>query len=124
MVLCFFYTNAAAQQDEIDSLRYEIEELKTKLFELEARLNKLRLKRKTIKEGNAEKSKPYMIIENWRKLKIGMKQRDVKKILGEPTRVSAGRYSYIWWYEWVEKRYRIGHVSFDNNKKIVLWVEP
>lgn len=111
------------QDAKLDSLRNELKDLKLRLLKIESELNKIS-REKEIPEQEKIKLFPFRSLKNWRKLEIGMKQDKVKEILGEPTRITAGKYSTIWWYEWMDKRYRIGHASFDNAKKLVLWVEP
>lgn len=117
-----------AQQEEIDSLKKEVRAVKEQILRLEMRLDSLA---SLIDTAKASKSVArnnslhlYKESENWRKLKVGMSVAQVEKLLGAPTRITAGRYSKIWWYEWVDERYHNGHVSFDKNEKLILWVEP
>jgi len=129
--VCFFISaflfteNSFAQQTKLDSLRREIRKMKSEIVRLEAELDSLqpKIKNRTGKKPKTELL-PYKDLKNWRSLEIGMKQDKVKNILGEPTRITAGKYSTIWWYEWGNGRYRIGQLSFDSRKILVLWVEP
>ncbi|RMD51482.1 MAG: hypothetical protein D6830_00295 [Ignavibacteria bacterium] len=123
LLMTFISFPLQGQDAKLDSLRKELHDLKIHLLKIESELNKLSRERE-IPEAEKIKLFPYRSLKNWRKLEIGMKQSKVKEILGEPTRITAGKYSTIWWYEWMDKRYRIGHASFDNAKKLVLWVEP
>jgi hypothetical protein len=55
--------------------------------------------------------------ENWRKLHKGMKEAEVKLLLGSPTRIVPFTYSVHWFYgkAWVD---------FDNSHKVQDWHEP
>ncbi len=131
LILSFLFLLSAslpAQSKEVTTLRKKVKDLEKRI----ERLEKLILKKQrvplyydttTIKKSN---SKPlFADIHNWRRLEIGMKDTTVKRILGEPTRITAGKYTAIWWYEWRGSRqYKIGHVAFDNRKRLILWVEP
>ncbi len=53
----------------------------------------------------------------WRKLQRGMSKDDVKKLLGEPGKVSVSKY-YEFWY------YAGGSVTFDSKSRLDSWNEP
>lgn len=53
----------------------------------------------------------------WRKLQRGMSKDDVKKLIGEPGKVSVGKY-YEFWY------YGGGSVTFDSKGRLDSWNEP
>ena len=53
----------------------------------------------------------------WRKLQRGMSKDDVRNLLGEPGKVSVGRY-YEFWY------YAGGDVTFDKKARVDSWDEP
>ena len=53
----------------------------------------------------------------WRQLRRRMSQDEVKKLLGEPDRVSVSRF-YDSWY------YRSGSVTFNSKGHVDLWSEP
>ncbi len=128
LILIFAQTLSPAQNKEIITLKKRIADLEKRITRIE---KLMRLKRKmafnldSIYSKRRKSSEPFKNIKNWRMLKIGMRDSTVKKILGEPTRISAGKYTTIWWYEWRDNRnYKIGHASFDNRRKLILWVEP
>jgi outer membrane protein assembly factor BamE (lipoprotein component of BamABCDE complex) len=53
----------------------------------------------------------------WRKLQRGMSKDDVKKLIGEPGKVSVAKY-YEFWY------YGGGNVTFDSKGRLDSWNEP
>jgi outer membrane protein assembly factor BamE (lipoprotein component of BamABCDE complex) len=53
----------------------------------------------------------------WRKLHIGMSKDDVKKLLGDPGKVSASKYYELWYYG-------AGGVTFDKKGHVDAWIEP
>ena len=53
----------------------------------------------------------------WRKLQRGMSEDDVRRLLGEPGKVSVAR-SYEFWY------YAGGDVAFDKKGRVDSWDEP
>jgi outer membrane protein assembly factor BamE (lipoprotein component of BamABCDE complex) len=53
----------------------------------------------------------------WRKLQRGMSKDDVKKLLGEPGKVSVSKY-YEFWY------YAGGSATFDSKGRLDSWNEP
>jgi outer membrane protein assembly factor BamE (lipoprotein component of BamABCDE complex) len=53
----------------------------------------------------------------WRKLQRGMSKDDVRKLLGEPGKVSVAKY-YEFWY------YAGGSVTFDSKGRLDGWNEP
>ncbi len=130
LILFLVFTfSLTAQDKETEALKKRISSLEKRVERLEKMLGtkaRLPFRKTTSVNKKEEKAKPkYTFLTNWRRLKIGMKDTTVKRILGEPVRITEGRYTAIWWYEWQEnRRYRIGHVAFDHRKKLILWVEP
>ena len=53
----------------------------------------------------------------WRKLQRGMSKDDVRKLIGEPGKVSVGKYFEFWYYAG-------GDVSFDSKGRLDSWDEP
>lgn len=104
-----------AQGDEVSRLRQRVAELEQKVNELEALL----------KECNeAQKSRPntdygWQNKKNWRNLEVGMKEDQVRNILGEPVKVIKG-IKTLWYYP----NFYGGYVSFDENGKLTGWNEP
>lgn len=56
---------------------------------------------------------------NWRKLKTGMTEGEVKNFLGEPTKVIKGIRT-LWYYPNIY----CGYVSFDKDGHLTGWSEP
>ncbi len=54
----------------------------------------------------------------WRKLQRRMSKDDVRKLLGEPLRISAGRYGESWGY------IGSGMATFDAKGRLDFWLEP
>ena len=54
----------------------------------------------------------------WRKLHRRMSREEVRKLLGEPLRISAGRYCESWGYM------GSGMVTFDSKGHLDFWMEP
>lgn len=60
-------------------------------------------------------------LSNWRKIKVGMKDEDIRNILGEPKAIT--RYSrtfYVWQYE---SDIGTGYIRFDE-RGVFSWDEP
>jgi outer membrane protein assembly factor BamE (lipoprotein component of BamABCDE complex) len=53
----------------------------------------------------------------WRKLQRHMSRDDVKKLLGEPDRISVSRFFESWYYS-------SGSVTFDGKGHVDFWSEP
>lgn len=98
-------------------------ELKNKVNELEKRieiLEKVIINNNTVVQNETTNNEENSVI-NWRKLFVGMKEIEVRKLLGEPkhvTRLSPNH--YIWEYD-NEGIY--GKVTFDSNG-VYFWDEP
>ena len=123
-----FYCSVA-QTGKIKQLEKRITELEKRVEKLEGLLPKRKNSKLFLQKASGKLRKEtgdlFKNVKNWRKLEIGMKDSVVKKILGSPTRISAGKYTKIWWYKWRDNRtYKIGHAAFDNRHKLILWVEP
>lgn len=56
--------------------------------------------------------------ENWRSLKHGMKESDVRSILGEPRKIDSFPSWSIWSYPGE------GSASFDRDERLEAWSEP
>ena len=54
----------------------------------------------------------------WRKLQRRMSKDEVRKLLGEPLRISVGRYSESWGYS------GSGMATFDAKGRLDFWLEP
>ncbi len=74
-----------------------------------------------LRERNAPASVPAGK-ENWRKLKHGMSESEVEKLLGSPTKVDANPSFFEWRYG---NSRTSAHVQFDTeSRKVTGWNEP
>jgi hypothetical protein len=104
-----------AQDEEVFQLRQKISELEAKMEKLEGLLNEcIASRKKGIADDYGWQNKM-----NWRKLEMGMSQTQVRTILGEPTKVIQG-VKTLWYYPNIYG----GFVSFDKSGNIVGWNEP
>lgn len=106
---------AASEKDDISHLKQKISELENRIKDLETML---KISREP-GEKKAENGDGWWNKKTWRKLKEGMSQEQVKKILGEPVKTIKGR-RVIWYYP---NFYR-GFVSFDENGNLTGWNAP
>jgi len=102
---------APAQQPSADSLLRRIEHLEQRVRELEAVL-----KGESSRDLSVPTSAKSRDLQNWRRLRIGMKMDEVRALLGEPERVVVIG-STTWSYPGAS-------VSFDLRGKLEGWSEP
>ncbi|MBW1999560.1 MAG: hypothetical protein JRJ29_16565 [Deltaproteobacteria bacterium] len=104
-----------AQGDDLATLRKKAAQLEQRVKELEGLLEECeRTREEAIGAALGWQSK-----KNWRKLKAGMKESQVKSILGEPSKIIHGAIT-LWYYPNIYG----GYVSFDKKGKLVGWNEP
>lgn len=108
-------TTAAPENEEITDLKQRISELENRIKDLEALL---KISREPSSK-NEDKENGWWNGKSWRKLKEGMTQEQVKKILGEPVKAIKGTRE-IWYYP---DFYR-GYVSFDEDGNLRGWNQP
>ncbi len=117
-VFILFSPPAVKAADEKDPHQ----ELEKKVIELENRVKDLENMLKITRDSSnkkTEKDDGWWNKKTWRKLKEGMSQEEVEKILGEPVKIIKG-HREIWYYP---NFYR-GYVSFDDNGNLTGWIEP
>lgn len=101
----------ASDTDRISLLEKEVQELKLRLIKIEAQQSTPINQQKSITPSNGLNS-----VDSWRSLRTGMSPDDVKKTLGEPTRVDGGLVAY-WIYP------NQGEVTFVRDR-VTQWREP
>ena len=121
-IFCSLLITLSAVNGKAAPKNEEITDLKQKIAELENRIKDLETLLRIYREpsGKAEdRDNGWWNGKSWRKLKEGMSQEQVKKILGDPVKAIKGQ-SEIWYYP---DFYR-GYVSFDENGNLRGWNEP
>ena len=104
-----------AEKNDIDKLKQKITELEKRIKDLESIL-KIYHGPKNQKE---DKEYGWLNKKNWRNLKKGMTEDEVKTILGEPVKEVNGSRT-IWYYPDFYRSY----VSFDEKGNLTGWNEP
>lgn len=107
-------SSSCAQDKDIPSLHSRIIQLEKRVMELESLLAEMEAGKSisTIPTGWQNK-------KNWRSLTQGMRDRDVKEILGEPSKVIQG-VKTLWYYP----NLYCGYVTFDEKGQLIGWNEP
>lgn len=104
-------TTLANDSDRITLLEKEVQELKLRLSNLEAPQASSSHRSKVVASKDGWKS-----LSNWRSLRKGMSQDDVRSILGEPEVVRASG-SFTYW------NYSNSEVTF-HQERLYGWMEP
>jgi hypothetical protein len=104
-----------AQTDEVSQLRQRVLDLEEKTKALEDQLKDCNEERKSRQEADYG----WQNKKNWRNLTVGMKEEEVKGILGEPVKVIRG-VKTLWYYP----NFYGGYVSFSENGRLTGWNEP
>ena len=116
LLLCSlaFQVNAqsGATDERIKLLEAQILQLNGRVAALEGMLNQAKANQQPIVTGEGWKSRA-----NWRKLKKGMSEDDVRALLGEPERLNGGHFA-----RWKYPSY--GEVVFEGNRGVFQWTEP
>lgn len=106
--------SASAQETEITALQSRILQLEERVRELETLLGAQAAKKTPEGDQGGWQNK-----KNWRRLSLGMRDGDVKQILGNPSKVIHG-VKTLWYYPNI---YR-GYVTFDEKGQLIGWNEP
>ena len=114
-ILLYGRQPVAAQPEETARLQQKITELEKRLERIESFF---KIDHEPYDPQKAEKY-GWQNKKNWRKLKIGMTESEVQKILGEPTKVISG-VKTLWYYPSIYS----GYISFDQKGQISGWNEP
>lgn len=113
VALMTFSASAETDQNIVGELQVQIGDLQRRVESLEQRTSQPDSNASTKKSGNSED------MHNWRQLRIGMNEREVESLLGEPSRVDMSSHSFMWSYP------QAGHITFDAAARTVrTWGEP
>src|SRR5688500_11349986 len=90
---------AAGQSTSSDSLRRQVALLERRTTDLEQRVRELEalIKAEPLRDRRASTSPKSRDLQNWRRLRPGMTDDEVRALLGEPERVVAGPLTYWYW---------------------------
>jgi hypothetical protein len=113
--VCLFAQPIYAQNEEAALLRQKIDELEIRIEQLEEQLREC----KDFNEKVAAGKFGWQNRKNWRSLRIGMPEQEVKAILGEPSKIIRG-VKTLWYYPSIYE----GFVSFDQDGNLAGWNEP
>ncbi|MBW2610345.1 MAG: hypothetical protein JRC68_08385 [Deltaproteobacteria bacterium] len=105
----------SAQEEEIPQLRQKIVELEARVKQLEALLKGFN----EPEEKQEDKEAGWQNKKNWRILKLGMTEAQVRTVLGEPIKAIKG-VKTLWYYPNIYCSY----VSFDKDGRLIGWNEP
>lgn len=100
----------------IEKLEQTVAQLKQRIIQLEREISLSKTNNEPlISNGNWRNQ------ENWRQLKIGMTQKEVKRLLGVPDKVDVGSLFIYWYYGYPSG----GSVHFDTDtRRLNGWSEP
>ena len=120
VILSSWPAAASAQQASVDSLVRRVEVLELTISELAARVRQLEAQGGN--EPSPDRSVPatanWRDVQNWRRLRRGMKMNEVRALLGEPERVDNFGSFTVWRWEFRAS------VEFDSGGKLRGWSEP
>jgi hypothetical protein len=105
-----------AEENDVAALQATIKRLELRVKELETLLGEAEGAQRA---DAAPASAGWQNRKNWKRLSAGMKEGDVKGLLGGPGRVIHGAKT-LWYYP---NLYR-GYVTFDENGHLIGWNEP
>ena len=103
---------SGATDERIRLLEAQIVQLNGRVSALEGMLNQAKANQQPIVTGEGWKSRA-----NWRKLRKGMSENDVRALLGEPELIDGGGFTH-WRYP------RRGKVTFWRGDGVDNWTEP
>lgn len=115
LAILILYSPSSAQNNEKLLMEKKIEDLEAKIQILESRIKELEAS--SITPTNPDYG--WQNKKNWRSLKVGMREDEVKKILGEPVKLIQGVRT-LWYYP----NFYCGYVSFDAKGHLIGWNEP
>ena len=115
LILALIVVPGWTQESEISRLRARISDLENRVQQLELLIKRDESANSSLVNENV--SPPSRNRANWRRLKVGMTEDEVRRILGEPVRVKNYGYSLDWYYP------DGGSVIFRNDR-LAQWFEP
>jgi outer membrane protein assembly factor BamE (lipoprotein component of BamABCDE complex) len=122
VTLFFLFTAFQTYASSEESHESDIKNMKQQITELENRIKDLEQIIKIYnvpKDSEKEIAYGWLNKKNWRILKKGMTQDEVKKVLGEPVKSVDGS-RLIWYYP----NFYQSYVSFDEKGNLTGWNEP
>lgn len=105
-----------AQAKTVEALAQRVDSLERRIAELERRLAQPQGSSSSQRAPQSVATESWRDIANWRRLREGMSYDAVRRILGEPDRVSGGTIA-LWMYP------NAGQVSFYSGR-LRSWTEP
>jgi len=106
---------AQSLEERLREVERRVEQLEKK--QAEQQQNPSGAPRKTSRAA----AEPWQHIANWRSLKLGMTDNDVRSILGDPDKVEVGSLVTLWYYEYPKG----GRVRFSSgDHRVQGWTEP
>jgi len=112
---CTGISCSSAQEQDIPALQSRVLQLEKRVMELESLLAQAEEARKSVPSDRTG----WQNKKNWRSLSVGMQDGEVKKILGEPSKVIQG-IKTLWYYP----NLYCGYVTFDDKGQLIGWNEP
>lgn len=106
---CAGETDCAALQARIKGLELRVKELESMLAGTERGAG----------TDATSRAPGWQNRKNWKRLSLGMREAEVREVLGEPSKVIQG-VKTLWYYP---NFYR-GHLTFDENGRLSGWNEP
>lgn len=106
---------ASAEETDVAALQSRIRQLEERVTELERLLTESQAARGAF-EGDQT---GWQNKKNWRRLSLGMREGEVKQILGNPTKVIHG-VKTLWYYPNIY----CGYLTFDEKGQLIGWSEP
>ena len=121
-IVMVFISCEPGQSQVRDCVSVRLSRLESKIQKLEKRIAVLETPRSEIAtRGKASKANlgGWRVRGNWRKLKKGMSENEVIKLLGNPEKIQTVADEYWWYWDFPAAR-----VELSGNKTVVGWSEP
>lgn len=109
-------SSSRAEEPDCAALQARIKSLELRVKELESMLGGAEGALRTDTQPGAP---GWQNRKNWKRLSLGMKEAEVRGVLGEPSKVIQG-VKTLWYYP---NFYR-GYLTFDEQGRLIGWNEP